>query len=220
MAIPERVPPRECVATTAFAFRSILWMFPQAPQPFAANAVFPPRYSSHSALLLFHFFGRVGNTPDQVTGPDVFACAYGRGLSGDEPSAVTIGARIACLSSIYRFLIRMGAVASKPCDALERPKPTPAPPQGLAGDDIRRLLTMIPDTRVGLRDRAIVLTLTLTGRRRSEVINLRAGDLSSEGSPVVYAYHGRGGKQGRRAPPPGVGFQGRLRLRLRTMTAG
>lgn len=31
---------------------------------------------------------------------------------------------------------------------------------------------------VGLRDRAVILTLTLTGRRRSEVLNLEAGNIS------------------------------------------
>ena len=98
-------------------------------------------------------------------------------------------------------MIRMGAVSANPCDALERPKPLPAPPRGLTGDDIRRLLAVVPDTRVGLRDRAIILTLTLTGRRRSEVIDLRAGDLTSEGSTVFYAYRGKGGKQGRRELP-------------------
>ncbi len=95
----------------------------------------------------------------------------------------------------------MGAVTANPCDALERPRPTPAPPRGLTGDDIRRLLAAIPDSRVGLRDRAIILTLTLTGRRRSEVIALRVGDLSFEGSTVFYAYRGKGGKQGRRELP-------------------
>ena len=48
---------------------------------------------------------------------------------------------------------------------------------------------------------AIILTLTLTGRRRSEVMNLRVGDLSSEGSTVFYVYRGKGGKQGRRELP-------------------
>ena len=51
----------------------------------------------------------------------------------------------------------------------------PAPPRGLTAADIKKLLEVIPDTPVGLRDRAIVLTLTLTGRRRSEVLNLKAG---------------------------------------------
>ena len=37
----------------------------------------------------------------------------------------------------------------------------------VAHRDIARLMERRPDTRVRLRDRAIVLTLTLTGRRRS-----------------------------------------------------
>ena len=72
--------------------------------------------------MLQHFFGRAGKTPDQVTSQDVFAWAYGTGLSGKPPGSITIGARIACLSSFYRFLIRMKVVAANPCDALERPR--------------------------------------------------------------------------------------------------
>src|SRR5436189_1646418 len=67
--------------------------------------------------MLQHFFGHDARTPNQVTSPEVLAWAHGIGLSGRSPSAVTIGARIACLSSFFRFLIRMGMVASNPCDA-------------------------------------------------------------------------------------------------------
>src|SRR6266568_4429122 len=74
------------------------------------------------ARMLRHFFVTSGCPPDRVTGPEVFAWAYGVGLSGKQPSSVTIGARLACLSSFYHFLIRMNAVASNPCDALERPR--------------------------------------------------------------------------------------------------
>ncbi len=125
--------------------------------------------------MLYQFFGSLGKPPDQVTASEVFGYAHGTGLSGKKPSSVTIGARIACLSSFYRFLIRMGLVSGNPCDQLERPRATPAPPRGLTAADIKKLLEVIPDTPVGLRDRAIVLTLTLTGRRRSEVLNLKAG---------------------------------------------
>ena len=45
--------------------------------------------------MLQHFLGRLGKQPDQVTAQEVFAWAHGRGLSGKEPSAVTIGARMA-----------------------------------------------------------------------------------------------------------------------------
>jgi hypothetical protein len=37
----------------------------------------------------------------------VFTWAYGRGVSGQEPSSITIGARLACLGSFYRFPIGM-----------------------------------------------------------------------------------------------------------------
>jgi site-specific recombinase XerD len=68
--------------------------------------------------MLQDFFGRASKTPDEVTSQDVFAWAYGVGLSGKQPGSITIGARIACLSSFYRFLIRMNVVAANPCDAL------------------------------------------------------------------------------------------------------
>jgi site-specific recombinase XerD len=128
---------------------------------------------AHSRML-YHFFGVLGKTPDEVSPQEVFAYAHSIGASGKKPSSVTIGARIACLSSFYRFLIRMEMVTSNPCDKLDRPKATPAPPRGLVAADIQRLLAVIPDTPVGLRDRAIILVLTLTGRRRSEVLGLKA----------------------------------------------
>ncbi|MGE0227642.1 MAG: tyrosine-type recombinase/integrase [Dehalococcoidia bacterium] len=151
--------------------------------------------------MLQDFFGRVGKTPDQVTSQDVFAYAHGIGHSGREPSAVTVGARAACISSFYRFLIRMGALNSNPADALERPKAAPAPPRGLSADQVRQLLAVIPETPAGLRDRAIILTLVLTGRRRSEVLNLTAGDLSFQSETVFYQYVGKGRKHGRRELP-------------------
>jgi len=151
--------------------------------------------------MLQHFFGAVGKPPERVTSPEVFAFAHGVGLSGREPSAVTIGARMACVSSFYRFLIRMGLVASNPCDQLERPRVSPSPPRGLTAEDIRRLLAAIPDTPVGLRDRAIILTLTLTGRRRAEVLGLKRGDIACENGTAYYTYRGKGGKRAKRELP-------------------
>ena len=151
--------------------------------------------------MLQHFFGTVGKPPDRVTSQEVFAWGYGVGLSGKQPSSVTIGARIACLSSFYHFLIRMNAITSNPCDAIERPRLQVAPPRGLSADDIRSLLAVIPETPVGLRDRAIILTLTLTGRRRAEVLNMVAGDLTHEDGVTWYRYRGTGNKQGKRELP-------------------
>ncbi|HVA86171.1 MAG TPA: tyrosine-type recombinase/integrase, partial [Candidatus Saccharimonadales bacterium] len=143
----------------------------------------------------------LGKTPERVTPPDVMGWAHGIGLSGRAPSSTTIGARIACLSSYYRFLRRMELVAANPCDALERPRSVTAPARGYSAAEVRRLLAVVPDTVRGRRDRAILLTLLLTGRRRSEVINLKASDITLEGETVFYAYRGKGGKTGRRELP-------------------
>ena len=156
--------------------------------------------------MLQDFFGRVGKAPDKVTAQEVFVWAHGKGLSGKDPSPVTIGARMACLSSFFRFLIRMDIVHTNPCDKLERPRTSPSPPRGLSAEEVRRLLAVIPDTPPGLRDRAIILTLVLTGRRRAEVFRMTAGDLTFDNEACFYSYRGKGGKTGRRElPRPAIG---------------
>ena len=155
--------------------------------------------------MLQDFFGRVSKTPDEVTAQDVFVWAHGKGVSGKEPSAITIGARMACVSSFFRFLQRMDIVDKNPCDRLERPKTSPSPPRGLTADDVRRLLAVIPETPQGLRNRALILVLVLTGRRRAEVFRMTVGDLSFENGTCFYVYRGKGGKNGRRElPQPAV----------------
>ena len=150
--------------------------------------------------MLQDCFGRLGKPPDTITGPEILAYAHGIGLSGLEPSATTIAARISCVSSFYRFLIRMDLAVANPCDALERPRVPQSLPRGLTADEVRRLLHVIPATPVGLRDRAIILTFVLTGRRRAEVLGLTAGDIEP-GEPAFYLYRGKGGKRGRRELP-------------------
>jgi len=149
--------------------------------------------------MLWPFF--VARTPERVTPADVLAYAHGIGLSGRTPSSATAGARIACLSSFYRFAIRMRLLAANPCDALERPRAKSAPARGYSAEEVQRLLAVMPDTVRGRRDRAIILTLVLTGRRRAEVIGLKAGDLTIERGTCFYSYRGKGGKSGRRELP-------------------
>jgi integrase/recombinase XerC len=151
--------------------------------------------------MLWPFFAERSLTPDRVKPADVLAWVHGIGKSGRTPSATTVGARIACLSSFYRFLIRMGLVVSNPCDAVERPRATQSVARGYSADEVRRLLAVVPDTVAGRRDRALLLTFILTGRRRTEVISLTAGDISVDGETVFYAYRGKGGKRGRRELP-------------------
>jgi integrase len=66
---------------------------------------------------------------------------------------------------------------------------------------VQKLLAVIPNSLVGLRDRAIILTLVLTGRRRAEVLGMKAGNLNTEGNRIYYTYRGKGGKKGHRELP-------------------
>jgi len=66
--------------------------------------------------MLQRFFGTLGKTPEQVTGPGVFSFAHGIGPSGRRPAAITIGARLACVSSFRHsssaFLCRSRVTSS------------------------------------------------------------------------------------------------------------
>ena len=160
------------------------------------------------ARMLWPFLTRVGS-PDQVTPAHVLAWAHGIGASGREPSSATVGARIACLSSYYRFLIRMNIATANPCDALERPKTVQSVARGLSADEVRRLLEVLPDTMAGRRDRALLLFFVLTGRRRSEVIGLTAGDISVEGDTALLQLS-RQGRQARASRAAASGVRGAL----------
>ena len=151
--------------------------------------------------MLQDFFGRSGKQPNTIITQDVFVFAHSPGLSGKQPSAITIGARIACVSSFFRFLIRMDIVQSNPCDKLQRPQTFPSTPRGLSGDQVHQLLAVVPDSPLGLRDRAIILTLVLTGRRRAEVIGMKGCNLILDSDRAYYTYRGKGGKQGHRELP-------------------
>ena len=95
----------------------------------------------------------------------------------------------------------MNITTANPCDALERPRTVQSVARGLGADEVRRLLSVVPDTVAGRRDRALLLTFILTGRRRAEVIGLTLGDISLEGETAFYRYRGKGGKRGRRELP-------------------
>lgn len=89
---------------------------------------------------------------------------------------------------------------------LDRPGVSRGPMFGSTGlragaDEVRRLLAVVPGSVAGRRDRALLLTFILTGRRRAEVIGLTAGDISVEDETCYYSYRGKGGKRGRRELP-------------------
>ena len=146
------------------------------------------------------FMPTVGGDPHAATTAHVHAFAYGLGPHGREPSPSTVIVRLAALRSFYDFSRRMGLVTINPTVDVKRPKARPPVPRGLEVEELQRLLGVIPDTVVGKRDRAIVLTAVFTGLRRQEIIGLRAGDLTRNGA-VYYNVRVKGGTTRRRELP-------------------
>jgi site-specific recombinase XerD len=130
-----------------------------------------------------------------------------RGRWGDAegPLATTTQtAELAGLRRFHRWARTEGLRSDDPTEGIRPPRREPyARARGLSAEEVARLLGVIPsDSVAGLRLRALVLAYLLTGRRRSEVLNLRWRDLDLEGG--FYRYTGRGGKERQRALPPPV----------------
>ena len=70
-----------------------------------------------------------------------------------------------------------GAIGRNPAESVRRPRPAAGVLRGLAIDELRRLLAVVPSSRSGRRDRAIILLMLLSGLRRSEVFGLRVSDI-------------------------------------------
>ena len=152
--------------------------------------------------IVERFFERVGWDAAMGTPPtaEVQAFANGPGPSGKTPSASTRIVRLAALRSYYDFARRMGAPVVDPTVDVKRPRKDVGAPRGLSADEIRRLLVAVPDSTSGIRDRAVIVTMTLMGLRRSEALGIRAGDLTRNGA-VYVTWRAKGGQTRRRELP-------------------
>lgn len=141
------------------------------------------------------FFSFVGKHPAEITPLDVKAWRDTLEAAGLKPA--TIYARISRLSSFYTWLMSDPQLAAKITSnpvLLARPK-APRAYQGestkaLTDEQMQRLADVIRSKAdaasiVAKRDYALFLFYTVTGLRRSEVINLRGSDVEEEGDIFI-----------------------------------
>lgn len=91
----------------------------------------------------------------------------------------TVGRRLACLRSFFKFLHREGRIASNPARLVNAPRMPKLLPKSLTVDDVFSLIEK-PDG-IGFltaRDRAILELLYSSGLRVSELAGLNADDLN------------------------------------------
>lgn len=161
------------------------------------------RTPTEYARILDRFFDGVP-APAAVSPLDVEVFAYGPGLSGALPSGSTICVRLAALSGFYELARVNGLVAANPAAIVRRPKAIAPLPRGPEPEAIRRILDAIPETGAGLRDRAVILLIVLSGLRRSEALGLRASDVDLRRREFLT--HVKGGRERLRViPEPVVG---------------
>ena len=137
--------------------------------------------------------------PASATPLDVHRFAYHPDELGAAPAPSTVTVRLAAISAFYDFARRMGVIGRNPAADIRRPIARRPLPRGLSADEVRRLLSVIPDTNSGLLDRAMILTGVMTGLRRTELVELRVYGPSD--GVVLYEVRTKGGRIRRRELP-------------------
>lgn len=106
----------------------------------------------------------------------------------------TIGRRISCLRSFFKFLCREGYLKTNPITSLYSPKSEKYLPLFLTEDEVIKLIeTPSTEDARGQRDRAILETFYSTGMRISELVGLNISDIDFIGG--VLKVRGKGKKE-------------------------
>lgn len=105
----------------------------------------------------------------------------------------TIGRRLACLRTFYKFLVTERIVGESPARDVPLPRQGDRLPKRLEPIDLENLLEKGPQGPQELRDRAILETFYATGLRASELARLSVRDVNLEFGFV--RARGKGGKE-------------------------
>lgn len=104
-------------------------------------------------------------------------------------------ARLIAVRAFFRWLAKEKLVASNPAAELELPRGEKRLPATILSEDEVDAVLSVPDTAtaLGLRDRAIMETLYITGMRRLELTRLRLGDVD-DARRLILIRKGKGSK--------------------------
>ena len=151
------------------------------------------RYSPHTVrsylndLDQFASFLLLQNLPPDlefVTSREIRAWIVS--MLGNNYSAVSVHRKISCLRVFYKYLRKEGMVKSDPLEKVVLPKRKKSLPVFVNEEDIARLLdnNSFGEDFSGIRNRAIIEMLYVTGMRRAELIGLHDPDVDLPGASV------------------------------------
>jgi tyrosine recombinase XerC len=151
---------------------------------FARYLEIEKNYSAHTILnyrLDLEEFGKfcAGTPFDKID--YLLLRKYLASLKEKSLSARTIGRRLSCLRSFFKFLTREGLLKNNPILSLSSPKLDKHLPQFMTEEEVIRLIdsVVLKEGRdeLGLRNKAIIETFYSTGMRISEVAGLNIEDM-------------------------------------------
>jgi site-specific recombinase XerD len=113
----------------------------------------------------------------------------------------TVAAKLAALSSFYRYAVSADVIAGNPVELVKRPKVDPdhSSTEGLSKDQARALL--VAARADGPRSHALVSLLVFTGIRLSEALNASTTDYGHDAGHRTLSIRRKGGKDGKVAVP-------------------
>ena len=143
-------------------------------------------YRRDLASYLAHL-GQEPPSPELVDG--FLASLYEQGMR-----PTTIARKLAAVRGFHRFLVAEGEADEDPTRFTETPRTRMGFPKALDIDETIRLVEAPPaDTRLGIRDRAMLETLYGTAVRVSELVGLDLAELDLDTRTILVT--GKGNKQ-------------------------
>lgn len=112
-------------------------------------------------------------------------------------SSSSINRKISSLKSLMNWFVNQGLISNNPSASLKLPKVnTESPTLAFTDEEVLQML-LAPDTKTfsGSVHKLVLAFLFHAGVRRSELVNLRRGDLIEDRSGWIIKIRGKGGKQ-------------------------
>jgi len=154
------------------------------------------RTTYRRAILLLDTF--LGDRPlEEATRRDIEAWRVAQENGGRAPA--TVAKRMSAVAGLYDFMVDEEIVTRSPAARARRPKVADeSPRQGVSPAEVRAMIQACdPETVIGLRDRAMIIALSVQGWRISELLGLHVEHLGEELGHKVATINGKGAKVSR-----------------------
>lgn len=127
------------------------------------------------------------------------------GHHGRPSAPKTICRKIAALSSFFDYIVERGHMQFNVASSVKRPRhAVQSPTQAITSEEIRQLFNYIEDKKSASKflHKALLATFFTTGLRKSEILELKFGDIIQVGDRPALQFRGKGGKIGQKLLHP------------------